>query len=331
MAASIPSGTDDGVPVTLITGFLGSGKTTLLNRLLQNPGGERLAVVVNEFGDAGIDGSLVVGSSDDLVELRSGCICCTVRGDLQQTVLRLLKRRTRRLLGRLRFDRLVIEASGLASPGPVLQTFLLDSEVASQTRVDGVITLAHAALIASQIQEHPEASDQLAYADRVLLNHCDRVDDCTPAVQSIRSIRPELPVIECSRAEVEPSSLLDLRTTDPRAWQLEQAHVHGPDCRHSHTTGVRSHTLQTGVSVDLHKLKIWLQHISSRRTHQLLRVKGILRCSEQSSPVVVQGIYQWLELGPGAMPLPEQSRLVLIGQDLDIAELERGWAAVLSS
>jgi G3E family GTPase len=316
------------VPVTLLTGFLGSGKTTLLNRLLTGGSGERLAVVVNEFGDAGVDGSLVVGAQDDLVELRSGCICCTIRGDLQQTVLRLLQRRDRRLIGRLRFDRLVIEASGLASPGPVLQTFLIDGELAERTRVDGVIALAHAALLPQQIKEHPEAADQLAYADRLLLNHVDRVDSTDSVLQVIRDVRPDLPVVQCTHADVGLESLLQLHTTDPESWDLRAPHVHGPDCGHSHTTGIQSFVLESSTALDLHRLKIWLQHICSRRTHELLRMKGVLRCAETTKPVVVQGVYQWLELSPGEMALPDISRLVLIGRDLDQEELKRGWEAI---
>lgn len=318
------------VPVTLLTGFLGSGKTTLLNRMIDSSHGEKLAVVVNEFGDIGIDGSLVVGSTDDLIELRNGCICCTVRGDLQGAVLRLLKRRERKFLGRLKFDRIVIEASGMASPGPILQTFLLDAELQQRVHVDGVITLTHAGNIVSQLNEYVEAEMQLGYADRVLLNHCDQVKDLSVAWKAIRGRLPNVDVIETVQAQVDIGQLLDIGTSDPTRWKLAHDHDHDHAHNHAHTHGVRAIGLTSETPVDLHKLKIWLQHVTSRRTHELVRLKGVLECRGQAATVVVHGMYQWLELGPSEVPRPECSRIVFIGRDLDEEELRRGWSVVCS-
>ena len=316
------------IPVTLLTGFLGSGKTTLLNRLLQQTK-ERIAVVVNEFGDVGIDGALVVGADEDLVELRSGCICCTIRGDLRQTVLGLLERRNRKLIGRLRFDRIVIEASGLASPGPVLQTFLLDPVLSTHTTLDGVVTLGHAGFLPMQLDGHPEAIDQVAFADRLLLNHSDRVENTREVHRRIEDIRPGLTVVECVRAEVPISTLFGLRPMDPESWKLGSPHHCDHDCtHHHHTVDVQSYALEAKQPLDIHRLKIWLRHFCGRKTHEVLRIKGILHCSDARSPVIVHGIYQWLELGPGEGSPPPVSRMVVIGRNLDTDELRRGWCAV---
>jgi G3E family GTPase len=161
------------LPVTLLAGFLGSGKTTLANRILSEQHNQRIAVIVNEFGDVGIDGSLVVGVKDNIVELNNGCICCTVRNDLAETLRDLMERREQ--FARTEpFERVLIEASGMASPGPAVQTLLMDRKLSTQFRLDGVITMAHAQHIVAQLQEHPEASEQVGYADRIILNHCDQ-------------------------------------------------------------------------------------------------------------------------------------------------------------
>ena len=165
--------TADPVPVTLLVGFLGSGKTTLVNRILAEQHDQRIAVIVNEFGDVGIDGRLIVGVDDNVIELSNGCLCCTVRGDLADTLRQLIVRR-RQTVDAQPFERIVIEASGLASPGPVLQGLLVDPALHAQVQVDGVITLAHAKHIVQQLADHPEASEQVAYADHIILNHRDQ-------------------------------------------------------------------------------------------------------------------------------------------------------------
>ncbi len=308
-------------PVTLLTGFLGAGKTTLLNRLLTS--GQRIAVVVNEFGDLPIDGALVVGAEEDVIELRSGCLCCTVRGDLQRTVAALLARR-RRWVRPARFDRLVIETSGLASPGPVLQTFLLDEVLSAQTTIDGVVTVAHAGHLLAQLANNPETEEQLAYADAVLLNHTDTVDDevVDAAESAIVARNPMAQIHRTARAAVPLAAVLDIGGHDTRRWRI----VDG--ARPVHTAGVSALSMTSAEPVDLHRLKVWLQFLASRKTMEIMRIKGILCCAGRTREVIVQGVYQWLSLGPGPGGPPAVSRLVIIGRDLDAAEIERGWAAV---
>lgn len=324
------------VPVTLLTGFLGSGKTTLLNRLVAAPEAGRLAVVVNETGDVALDARLVVGSTEEIVELRDGCVCCTVRGDLSAAVGRLLDRR-KAWFRRLRFDRIVVECSGLASPGPVVQTFLLDPKLAAETRVDGVLTLASAADVPRQLAEHPETAEQLGYADLVLLNHVDRAPGALldEAEAAVRAVNPNAPLVRTVRGELPVARLLDLGGADPARWRLgagpspPQSPADGHDhAGHSHTPAVTHVSLASDRPLDLGKLKLFLQFVAARRTWTLFRLKGIFRCEGHQRAVVAHGVYQWLELGPGPFDAPARSQLLLIGRDLDGEELRRGWAAV---
>jgi G3E family GTPase len=333
--------TTDRIPVTLLTGFLGSGKTTLVNRILSAQHHQRLAVIVNEFGDVNIDGRLVVGVEEDIIELSNGCICCTVRGDLVTTLHRLLKRRRRWWLRPARFDRILIEASGLASPGPAVQTLLIDAELSARLHLDGVVTLAHGRHIVRQLREHPEASEQIAYADRVVLNHCDQCESALleTAEEAIHACNPQAEVMRSSHASVAVSEVLDLRTWDAATWKLARAaarpegarttlHAHDTHAdAQPHTCGVGTLTLRTRNPLDLQKLQLWLGFLTRRRTYEVMRLKGIVRCSQHSGALIVQGVYQWLEFRPGDEQEPDESLLVLIGRHLDRLEIDRGWTA----
>jgi G3E family GTPase len=327
------------LPITLLTGFLGSGKTTLLNHLLATAQSERIVIVVNEFGDVNIDSSLVVGSSEDLVELQNGCICCTIRGDLKATVESLLERKDRRFWRRLRFDRILIEASGVASPGPVAQTFYADPELSRRTRVDGVVALAHAEHICAQLNSHPEACQQIGYADRILLNHIDRVDAsrADAAESRLRCMNPAALISRTEFARIDSAAVLQVHSADPSRWQLdlappcdeEHAHAEAGCGESAHTSGMSALTLRTTRVLDLHKVRMWLRFVCQRRSWELMRLKGVLHCRDHGPRVVVQGIYQWVEFLPDLGPTPEESLLVLIGRDLDHAELRHGWETVI--
>ncbi len=329
----------DRLPVTLLSGFLGSGKTTLANRILSEQHNQRIAVIVNEFGDVGIDGSLVVGVEENVVELNNGCICCTVRNDLSETLADLIERREQ-FANTEPFERVLIEASGMASPGPAVQTLLMDRKLSTQFRLDGVITMVHAQHIVDQLQAHPEASEQVGYADQLILNH---MDQCTPealeeAEAALRSCNHEAAIMQSTRANVDVASLLYTRTWEPEAWQLartepacepdcDEAHAHHHEHNHgtTHTSGVGTLTLRLQAPLDVNRLKMWLLFVSKRNSHELMRLKGILRCKGQERAVIVQGVYQWLELQPGPGEAPNESVLVLIGRDLDADELTREW------
>jgi len=307
------------VPVTLLTGFLGAGKTTLLNRLLADPATPPTAVVVNEFGALGIDGRLVVGASDDVVELRNGCVCCEVREDLRVTLLDLLAKRAR-WLRPLRFARVVVETSGLATPGPLVQTFLLDPTLAAQTRVDGVVALAHAGLVRDQLRVHPEVAAQLACADRIVLNHLDNAPDVDAAEAAVRAVAPLAEVLRSVRADVPIAPLLDVGGSAPERWRIPTITAH--------SAGIVTRSFRTPNALDLGKLKMFLQFVAGRKGWEILRIKGIFRCVGVPNAVVAQGVYQWLELGPGPMAAPAEGGLVVIGRGIDADELARGWAAI---
>ncbi len=320
---------DDRVPVTILTGFYGAGKTTLLNRLVAAPEAGRVVVIVNEAGEVALDGRLIVSRTErpEIVELREGCVCCTVRGDLSRAVGQLLDRRTS-WFRRLQFDRILVECSGLASPGPVVQTFVLDSRLAAETRVDGVVAMASALDLPRQLAEHPEAADQIAYADRVVLNHCDRAGDAVPAtLAALRALNPSVTVDLATRADVPVPPLLDLRADDPSRWHVSKVTT----SVFIHAGGVRHVVVRADAALDVQKVKMFLQFVAARRTWTLMRCKGILRCDGLSRAVVAHGIYQWLEFGPSELDPPLVSELLLIGRGLDDGEIGRAWAAVVGN
>lgn len=308
------------LPVTLLSGFLGSGKTTLVNRLLTEPTGQRFAVLVNEFGEVGVDGRLVVATEDELVQLENGCVCCTVRGDLSRALVDLLDRRGR-LLGGARFDHVLIEASGLASPGPIVQTLEVDPLLEGRLQRPATVTLVHGQRLPEQLSCYPEAAEQVAYADLVLVNHTDRADEASlvAAEAAVAGLNPLAACRRTERAEVPAAELLAL---EPLAADRPlDAGTHG------HSSGMVAAVLESDEALDLHRLKMWLQFLTNRWGTQLLRMKGVLRCAGQADEVVVQAVYEWLELGPGSRPAPSRSQLVLIGRGFDEDELQRGWRA----
>jgi G3E family GTPase len=322
------------VPVTLLVGFLGSGKTTLANRILSEQHGQRIAVIVNEFGDVGIDGQLIVGVDDNVVELSNGCLCCTVQGDLVDTLRQLLVRR-RQTAAAKPFERILIEASGLASPGPVLQGMLVDPELSAHIQVDGVITMAHAGHIVRQLADNPEAAEQVAYADHIILNHCDQCadDELAAAQAAIHACNRQADIERATRAAVDVVRLLNQQMWDSDRLQegfgngvLCDGHDREHDHDHSHTQEVGTVALHAVAPMDLNRLKMWLPNLSRRTSHDLMRMKGILNCRSYQQAVVIQGIYQWLELRLAAGEPPSESALVLIGRHLDEKELSREWA-----
>jgi G3E family GTPase len=327
-------GTADLVPVTLLVGFLGSGKTTLANRILSEQHDQRIAVIVNEFGDVGIDGQLIMSVDGNVVELSNGCLCCTVQGDLADTLQQLLVRR-RQTVDAKPFERIMIEASGLASPGPVLQRMLVDPALHAHVHVDGVITMAHAKHIVQQLADHPEASEQVAYADHIILNHCDQCegDELATAEAALHACNQQADIERTTRAAVDVARVLHKQTWDSARVKdvLENGavcgdhdHEHAHD--HLHTQGVSTLALRAEAPMDLQRLTKWLLSVSTRRSHELMRLKGILNCQSHDQAVVIQGVYQWLEVRREAGEPPAASALVLIGRHLDEEELRCGWA-----
>jgi G3E family GTPase len=322
------------VPVTLLVGFLGSGKTTLANRILTEHHDQRIAVIVNEFGDVGIDGRLIVGVEDNIVELSNGCLCCTVQGDLADTLRQLLERR-RQTVAAQPFERIVIEASGLASPGPVLQGMLVDPSLNVHVRVDGVITMAHAKHIVQQLADNPEASEQVAYADHIILNHCDQCEgDALAAAEAVlHACNPHADLERATRAEVDVVRVLNQQTWDSA--RVKAALAHGVLCgdpthehthAHLHTQGVGTLALRAESPIDLQRLTGWLLDLAKHRGHEMMRLKGILHCQSHAQAVVIQGVYQWLEVRLEAGEPPDVSALVLIGRFLNEEEISRAWA-----
>ncbi len=307
---------DTRIPVTVLTGYLGAGKTSVLNHMLRETD-RRLAVIVNEFGDIGIDGDLIETGEEELIELSSGCICCVVRGDLIRTLRSLLDS------GR-ELDGIVIETTGVANPSPVIQTFQVDQILAGRCRLDAVVTLIDALHFASVAGEG-DAQDQVTLASVILLNKASEAKRLDGVEAQLRALNPFAPVHRIDRGRVDPSQVLNthgfaLEQVADRIDQIEPAH--------DHTGAIETLSLTSETPIDPARLHAWLTDLLAIRGADVLRTKGILDTGDANRLAVqaVQMLLEGDEVGPWP-PGPRQSRLVFIGRNFDKPELRAGFTA----
>jgi len=345
---------DTQIPVTVLTGYLGAGKTTLLNRILTENHGKKYAVIVNEFGEIGIDNDLIVESDEEVFEMNNGCICCTVRGDLIRVVEGLMKRPGG-------FDGILVETTGLADPAPVAQTFFMDDEVKAKAKLDAVVTVADAKHLLGSLADSPEAQEQIGFADVILLNKTDLVSqaELKTVEARIRSINPHAIVHKTERCAIPLDRVLDRGAFDlDRILSLDPEFLDGHDHDHDHHEhdhdhdheghdhdhhhhhhhdlegqGVNSVSLRIGT-LDPQKFFPWIQQVTQEQGPDILRMKGIVSLKDDDERYVVQGVHMIIE-GNHQRKWREderrESRLVFIGRKLDGAALMAGFEACLAA
>ena len=326
------------IPVTVLTGFLGAGKTTLLNRLLREANGKRYAVIVNEYGEIGIDGDLVVGAEEEVYELNNGCVCCKLRGDLVRVVSNLVRRPGG-------FDGILIETTGLADPAPVAQTFQLDDLLRQHTRLDSVICVADARHLPKQLSSTPEAALQLAQADMVLLNKADLADEemLAAAERAVAEVNPTAELRRVVRGELPLSQLLDRGAFDNARLRLpslglgkpasgSSPHGYRPVDAGRHSAGVSSVSISFNRPFERTRFLPWLQRLVIEHGADLLRAKGILAFSGEPRRFVFQAVHMTVDSGMGrawAAGEAVESKLVFIGRRLDESTLREELAHCL--
>jgi G3E family GTPase len=316
------------VPVTILTGFLGSGKTTLLNRILKEEHGHRIAVIENEFGEIGVDNDIIEKSDEQIVEMNNGCICCTVRGDLIRILGELKDKRSQ---GALNFDRVVIETTGMADPGPVAQTFFTDEDIGNYYLLDSIITLVDAKHAEKQLDEFREAQEQVGFADRILMSKTDLVgeDDVKKLSERIRGMNPRAPIKKVHFGNAPIAEVLDIRGFNLNAI-LELDPEFLVDSHHEHHDEVESFVFRSDKPFDGDKLEQFLSGMIQVYGPDLLRYKGVLWMKGNSRRVVFQGVHMMMggDLGkPWAKGEKKDSTMVFIGKklprDLFLAGLEQ--------
>ena len=318
----------DMVPVTILTGFLGAGKTTLLNRILKEDHGHRIAVIENEFGEVGVDNEIIERSDEQIVEMNNGCICCTVRGDLIRILGEL---KTRREQGTLRFDRVVIETTGMADPGPVAQTFFTDEEIGNAFLLDSILTVVDAKHASRQLDEFHEAQEQVGFADRILLSKTDLVADAEAEalIGRLRHMNPRAPVKRVHFGDAPIGEILDIRGFNLNAiLDLDPNFL--TDIHHEHHDEVESFVFRSDKPFNGDKLEQFLSGMIQVYGPDLLRYKGVLWTKGSPRRVVFQGVHMMMggDLGkPWAKGEKKGSVMVFIGRklpkDLFIAGLEQ--------
>ncbi|MEM9486755.1 MAG: GTP-binding protein [Cyanobacteria bacterium P01_F01_bin.116] len=314
------------IPVTVLTGYLGAGKTTLLNRILTEEHGKRIAVIVNEFGDVGIDHQLIIDADEEIFEMNNGCICCTVRGDLIRIVRDLITREER-------FDHLVIETTGLADPAPVIQSFFMDEVMIKHVQLDAVITVVDAKYIEHH-WDSDEAQEQIAFADVVLLNKKDLVtsDTLTALELKVRGLNAISTIHATQNCEIPLNRLLGIQAFDLKnALSIDPQFL--DDDAHDHDQSVYSVALTESGTVDSDKLNRWLYQLIQAKGADIFRMKGIVDVDNAPRRFVFQGVHMTLDGRPGKPWQPDQPRrseLVFIGRNLDEAELLAGFRECLA-
>jgi G3E family GTPase len=348
----------DKVPVTVLTGYLGAGKTTLLNRILSEPHGQKFAVIVNEFGEIGIDNDLVVGADEEVFEMNNGCICCTVRGDLVRIIDGLMRRKGK-------FDAIIVETTGLADPAPVAQTFFMDENVGRKTKLDAVVTVADAKWLQDRLKDAPEAKNQIAFADVILLNKTDLVKpaELEEVEARIRGINPYAKLHRTERAQIAIGEVLGRNAFDlDRILEIEpefleadhhhhdhdhehghdHQHGHGHDHGHAHTHGGLKHyhdeemqslSLKADKPLNADKFFPWVQGLVQTEGPSILRCKGILSFKDDDERFVFQGVHMILD-GDHQRPWKDgekrESRIVFIGRNLPKEKIRQGFEGCIA-
>ncbi len=341
----------DKIPVTVLTGYLGAGKTTLLNRILSEPHGKKYAVIVNEFGEIGIDNDLIVGADEEVFEMNNGCVCCTVRGDLIRIIDGLLRRKGK-------FDAIIVETTGLADPAPVAQTFFVDESLGAKTALDAVVTVADAKWLSERLKDAPEAKNQIAFADVILLNKTDlvsaeeldemeaRIRGINPWAKIHRTLRSQIPLNEVLGRnafdldrilEIEPEFLEE----DGHGGHHDHHHGHGhdhedhrhdgkPKLKHYHDEDMQSLSLKSAKPLDPEKFFPWVQDLVAKEGPSILRSKGILAFKDDPQRFVFQGVHMILD-GDHQRDWKDgerrESRIVFIGRNLPEEKIRQGFAA----
>jgi G3E family GTPase len=305
------------VPVTILTGFLGSGKTTLLNRILKEDHGHRIAVIENEFGEVGVDNAIIEQTDEQIVEMNNGCICCTVRGDLIRILGTLKDRRDKGALG---FERVVIETTGMADPGPVAQTFFTDEEIGNYYLLDSIITLVDAKHAPKQLDDFHEAQEQVGFADRILLSKTDLVaeDEVKRLCERLRHMNPRAPIKKVHFGDAPLEEVLDIRGFNLNAI-LELDPQFLTDIEHEHHDEVESFVFSADKPFDGQKLEQFLSGMIQVYGPDLLRYKGVLWMKGNPRRVVFQGVHMMMggDLGkPWAKNEKKRSVMVFIGRKL---------------
>jgi len=305
------------VPVTILTGFLGSGKTTLLNRILKEDHGQRIAVIENEFGEIGVDNEIIETGDEQIVEMNNGCICCTVRGDLIRILGTLKEKRDG---GGLKFDRVVIETTGMADPGPVAQTFFTDEEIGNYYLLDSIITLVDAKHAPRQLDEFREAQEQVGFADRILMSKTDLVsqEDSESLSKRLKRMNPRAPIKKVHFGDAPLEEVLDIRGFNLNAvLQLDPEFL--LDSHHEHHDEVESFVFKADRPFDGQKLEQFLSGMIQVYGPDLLRYKGVLWMKGNARRVVFQGVHMMMggDMGkPWAKNEKKQSVMVFIGKKL---------------
>ncbi|MBN9050771.1 MAG: GTP-binding protein [Rhizobiales bacterium] len=342
----------DKIPVTVLTGYLGAGKTTLLNRILTQPHGKKFAVIVNEFGDIGIDNDLVVNADEEVFEMNNGCICCTVRGDLVRIIEGLMRRKGK-------FDAIIVETTGLADPAPVAQTFFMDENVGEKTKLDAVVTVADAKWLKERLKDAPEAKNQIAFADVILLNKTDLVtpEELRDVEARIRGINPYAVLHRTERSNVDINAVLGRNAFDlDRILEIEPQFLHGDDhhhhdhnhdhhhdhdhdhhhhdgMKHYHDEHMQSVALKTDKPLNPDKFFPWVQNLVATDGPSILRSKGILAFKDDPERFVFQGVHMILD-GDHQRPWKDdekrESRIVFIGRDLPEQKIREGFESCVA-